>query len=219
MTKNEFYYPSADGKTQIHAVEWIPETEIKGVLQIAHGVTEYILRYEQFAEYLTQRGFVVVGNDHIGHGYSIAKNANPMYFGKEGSWNFVVKDIDTCKKMTKNKYPDKPYYLLGFSLGSFLVRTYLIDYKSDIPDATIIMGTGQIPPVQIALAKMIANSEAKKAGEEFTTEKIKALTFGTYNKIFRPNRTDFDWLCSNEEALDEYIKDPMRGGDFSCRII
>ena len=218
MIKNEFYYPSADGKTQIHAVEWKPETEIKGVIQIAHGVTEYILRYENFAEFFTQKGFVVVGNDHLGHGQSIAPNGKPMYFGPNGSWNFVVKDIDTCKQMTKKKYPNVPYMILGFSLGSFLVRTYLIDYAQEPLDGAIIMGTGYIPNFKIAIAKMMANKEAKKVGEENTSPVIKSLTFETYNKLFKPNRTAFDWLCSNEEALDEYIKDPLRGEDYSAGL-
>lgn len=218
MIKNEFYYPSADGKTQIHAVEWKPETEIKGVIQITHGVTEYILRYENFAEFFTQKGFVVVGNDHLGHGQSIAPNGKPMYFGPNGSWNFVVKDIDTCKQMTKKKYPNVPYMILGFSLGSFLVRTYLIDYAQEPLDGAIIMGTGYIPNFKIAIAKMMANKEAKKVGEENTSPVIKSLTFETYNKLFKPNRTAFDWLCSNEEALDEYIKDPLRGENYSAGL-
>ena len=218
MIKNEFYYPSADEKTQIHAVEWKPEKEIIGVIQIAHGVTEHILRYEHFAEFFTPKGFVVVGNDHIGHGTSIAPNGKSMYFGLQNSWNFVVKDIETCKKMTKEKYPDIPYVLLGFSLGSFLVRTYLIDYAKESLDGAIIMGTGYIPDFKIAIAKMMANKEAKKVGEENTSPVIKSLTFENYNKLFKPNRTECDWLCSNEEALDEYLKDPLRGESYSAGL-
>lgn len=217
MTKKEFFYPSADGKTKIHAVEWRPEKEPVGVLQIAHGVTEYILRYEEFAEYLTDKGFIVVGNDHLGHGKSIAEGAKPMYFGPKGSWNWVVKDIKSLKDMAKEKYPDIPYYMLGFSLGSFVLRTYLIDYPGDL-DGAILMGTGQMSPIAIKIAKFMANKEAKKAGEENSTPAIHQLTFGTYNKIFAPNRTEYDWLCANEQALDEYIADPQKGGDFSAGL-
>ena len=217
MVKNEFYYPSADEKTQIHAAEWKPKKEIVGVIQIAHGVTEHILRYEHFAEFFTKRGFIVVGNDHLGHGTSIAPNSKPMYFGPKNSWNFVVEDIETCRKMTKQKYPDVPYILLGFSLGSFLVRTYLIDYKEPI-DAAIIMGTGYISNFKIAIAKMMANKEAKKVGEENTSPIIKSLTFETYNQLFKPNRTECDWLCANEEAIDEYLEDPLRGESYSAGL-
>lgn len=217
MNKNEFYYLSADGKTQIHAVEWIPDEKPKAILQIAHGVTEYILRYEQFAEYLVEKGIMVVGNDHLGHGKSIAKDSEPMYFGPTGSWKWAVEDMYTCTKMIKEKYPEIPYYMLGFSLGSFLLRTYLIEYPKAI-DAAIIMGTGETSPVQIALAKFIANKEAKKVGENHTSPMIKKLTFDTYNKFFAPNRTDYDWLCSDNEGLDEYIADPMRGGNLSAGL-
>lgn len=217
MKKREFFYPSADGRTQIHAVEWTPDTEPVAVLQIAHGVTEYILRYEEFAEYLTSKGFVIVGNDHLGHGESIAEGAKPMYFGPQGSWNWVVKDIATLKNMTKEKYTDIPYCMLGFSLGSFVLRTYLIDYPGNL-DGAILMGTGQMAPIAIKIAKFMANKEAKKAGEENSTDTIHQLTFGTYNKIFTPNRTEYDWLCANDEALDEYIRDSQKGGDFSAGL-
>lgn len=217
MKKNEFYYPSADGKTNIHAVEWLPDENPVGILQIAHGVTEYILRYEELAEYLTKNGFAVVGNDHLGHGTSIADGAEPMYFGPEGSWNWAVEDLHTCKSIISKKYKDIPYCLLGFSLGSFLVRTYLIKYPNSV-DASILIGTGQPPHMQISLAKFIANREAKKAGENHTTPMIKKLTFETYNKLFAPNRTEFDWLCSNNASLDKYIADPMRGGDLSAGL-
>ena len=218
MKKNEFYYLSADGKTQIHAVEWIPKKSVIGVIQIAHGVTEHILRYEHFAEYFTQKGFVVVGNDHIGHGTSIAPSGKSMYFGQKNSWNFVVKDIENCKKIMKEKYLDVPYIMLGFSLGSFLVRTYLIDYKAELIDGAIIIGTGYIPNFKIAIAKTIANKEAKKVGEENTSPIIKSLTFETYNKLFKPNKTECDWLCANEEALDEYLKDPLIGKNYTAGL-
>ena len=217
MKMEEFYYKSADGKTEIHAVKWLPETDPIAILQIAHGVTEYIERYENLAKYFTEKGFIVCGNDHIGHGKSIAKEAKPMYFGPKGSWNFAVKDINECQKIISSEYSQLPYFMLGFSLGSFLLRTYLIDYDTNI-DMAIIMGTGTVPKIQIKLAQMIVNNEAKKVGEDNTSPLIQKLTFETYNKSFEPNRTKYDWLCSNNESLDEYISDPMRGEDFSAGL-
>lgn len=217
MKKNEFYYLSKDGKTQIHAVEWLPEEQPKAILQIAHGVTEYILRYEEIAKFFTEKGVAVVGNDHLGHGKSISEGAEPMYFGPKDSWDWVVEDIKTCIDLTNNKYPNIPYYLLGFSLGSFVVRTYLIKYQGEL-DGAIIIGTGQIPSIQIALAKYMANKEAKKVGEDHTSATIRKLTFETYNKIFAPNRTKYDWLCANQQSIDEYMKDRMIGGDMSAGL-
>ena len=84
MVRNEFTFLSADGKTPIHAVEWLPEGQVRAVLQISHGVAEYVLRYEPFAEYLTARGFAVVGHDHLGHGQSVVEGSARLYFGPRG---------------------------------------------------------------------------------------------------------------------------------------
>ena len=141
MVKREFTFPSADGKTAIHAVEWLPEGAPRAVLQIAHGVSEYVLRYEDFAGYLTERGFAVVGNDHLGHGLSVSDGAPRLYFGPKGSWNWVVEDMEQLRKLTHRHFPNLPYFLLGHSMGSFLTRTYLIRYPGTV-DGAIIMGTG-----------------------------------------------------------------------------
>lgn len=217
MNKREFYYPSSDGRTRIHAVEWSPDESPEAILQIAHGVTEYILRYEEFAEYLTNKGILVVGNDHIGHGSSIAENAKPMYFGPEGSFKYAVDDVNTLYKTTKEKYENIPYIILGFSLGSFIVRRFLIDYP-DTVDGAILVGTGQIAPIKIKIAKFIAKSEAKKHGEDNPTPMIKSLSFDNYNKLFKPNRTDYDWLCLSKTSLDKYIRDKNRGKELSAGL-
>lgn len=209
MTKKEFYFPSADGKTQIHAAEWLPEGVPRGVLQIAHGVTEHILAYEEVAEYFTEKGFLVVGNDHLGHGLSIAEGAQPMYFGPEGSWRLVEEDLYTCYKLTKERYADIPYFLLGLSLGSFISRSFLIRHPKSV-DGAVFVGTGQTPEVQLAAVRWIAGRECRRAGEDHTTPLIKQLSFGTYNKAFAPNRTDFDWLCSSEQGVDTYLADKLR---------
>lgn len=216
MSKSSFTYKSNDDITEINAVKWEVDKP-KAVIQIAHGVTEYIDRYDEFAKYLNDNGFVVVGNDHIGHGKSISKEKGPMYFGKEGSWDYAVEDLFTLYSKTKEEYPDVPYFVLGFSLGSFLVRTLLIKHP-EIGDGAILMGTGQTSWLNIKLGQMMANNEAKKHGDNSFTEKIDELTFGTYNKKFKPNRTKLDWLCSNEEALDKYLEDSSRGESFSAGL-
>ena len=217
MVKNEFFYPSADGKTQIHAVEWLPDGEVLAVLQIAHGVAEYALRYESFARYLTERGFAVVGNDHIGHGRSVAKGSMPLYFGPKGSWNWVVEDIHRLREDMGRKYPDKPYFMLGHSMGSFLLRTYLIQYPGTV-DAAVIMGTGQQPAVMTTGGQLLAPLLAGKNGYDQPSDLVEKLAFGGYNKQFSPNRTGYDWLSANEENVNRYIADPLCGGKASVGL-
>lgn len=211
MVRNEFTFPSAGGGTAIHAVEWLPEGDARAVLQISHGVAEYILRYELFAEYLTARGFAVVGHDHLGHGDSVAEGAARLYFGPKGSWNRVVDDIYTRRQLAGKRFPGVPYFLLGHSMGSFLARTYLIRYPGTV-DGAVIMGTGQQSPALIAGGKAVAAAESARIGEDKASPLVEKLAFGAYNKRFAPNRTANDWLSVSEENVDRYLEDPLCGG-------
>lgn len=217
MKKNELFFLSKDNQTNIHMVIWEPDTRVYGVIQVVHGVTEHIMRYEEFANYMNKGGIAVVGIDLIGHGLSTNNGAKKMYFGPEGSWKYVVGDLDTCFQNAKELYPDVPYVMLGFSLGSFLVRSYLIDYPGKV-DGAILVGTGQIEKFLLKLARKIAIKEGLKYGEDKTTDKIRNLTFGTYNKHFKPNRTPYDWLCLSNTAVDNYIADSLRGDAMSSGL-
>lgn len=217
MVKNEFFYPSADGKTRIHAVEWLPDGPVLAVLQLAHGVAEYILRYEPFAKYMTRQGFAVVGNDHLGHGLSVAEGAAPLYFGPRGSWNWVVEDIRRLREETGRKFPNVPYFMLGHSMGSFLLRTYLIQYPGTLT-AAVIMGTGQQPAAMTTGGRLLANLLARKGGEDQPSDLVEKLAFGGYNKQFAPNRTGYDWLSVNEENVNRYVADPLCGGNASVGL-
>ena len=212
MVQKEFTFPSADEKTSIHAVEWRPEGDIRAVVQLTHGVSEFILRYEPFARYLTEHGFAVVGHDHLGHGGSLPDGAPRMYFGPKGSWDWVVSDLETRRQLAKETFPDVPYFLLGHSMGSFVARTHLIRFPGRV-DGAVIMGTGQMSGLLVAGGKLVANLEALRLGETSSSPVISQLSFAAYNKIFAPNRTAFDWLSVNEENVDWYIDHPLCGGD------
>ena len=114
--ENEFYYPSRDSKTKIHAVEWVPEGEIKGVLQICHGMVEYIKRYRELGEYLAERGYYVTGHDHLGHGQSVQNESDYGYFNETKGNQYVIGDIHRLREITMEKYPDALYYMLGHSM-------------------------------------------------------------------------------------------------------
>lgn len=147
----ESHYLSTDKATQIHSVKWPPSSEPIAIVQIAHGVTEYIERYAPLAKYLTDRGIIVVGNDHLGHGGSIRRNNTPLTIGSKDTEQYLVDDFYTCYKNTKQEHPNLTYILLGFSLGSFVVRVALDKYP-DMANGAIIMGTGQQPANSIGSA-------------------------------------------------------------------
>lgn len=213
MVKNEFTYPSHDGKTPIHAVIWRPEGQIRAVLQISHGVAEYALRYEPFAAFLTEQGFAVAANDHIGHGQSLAEGAPRLYFGPKGSWQTVVDDLYTLRCHCGKEFPGVPYALLGHSMGSFLARTYLIRYPGTV-QAAVIMGTGQQSAAMTAGGRLVAARETRRLGGDDKVSKLaEGLAFGSYNKLFAPNRTSCDWLSADTDNVDAYMADPLCGAD------
>ena len=152
--KKEFYYPSKDGITQIHAVEWIPEGEVKAVLQICHGMVEYIERYHEFAAFLAEHGIYVVGPDHLGHGKSVTGPEKLGFFFEQDGNACVIADIHKLRVQTTEKYPTVPYFMLGHSMGSFLLRQYLGIYSQGLSGA-IIMGTGKQPSLVLAAGKLV----------------------------------------------------------------
>ena len=210
MQKQEFNYLSSNGNTLIHCVKWVPENPI-GVIQIVHGITEHIDRYEEFANYMVNQGYIVIGNDHLGHGKSIITDKPKMFIGELGSWNYLVKDINTLYEIITEEYK-LPIYLIGFSLGSFVSRHYLIDYNP-IYQKAILVGTGIQPNVVLNILKLIVKGEVKKIGVENTSKFIRELSFGTYNKQIKDAKTDYDWLTSSEEEINKYINDPLVGKD------
>ena len=210
--RSEYYFVSSDGKTLIHVNQWTPlKREIRGVVQIAHGVAEYGARYAPFAQYLCDQGFVVVANDHLGHGLSQVENRPMVYLGDENGWEHVVDDMESIRARTAKVFPGKPYFLFGHSMGSFLARTHLIRYPGRL-SGCILCGTGHMNALIVSGGKMIADAEIKKLGRTAYSERADQLAFGAYNKRFAPNRTSFDWVSLNEENVDAYIADPLCGG-------
>jgi len=206
----DFTFLSTDGKTQLHGIAWLPEKEPVAVLQIAHGVAEYIARYDGFARYLNEQGIAVVGHDHLGHGQSITANGTPVYFGDGNTWQTVVDDMYTLHNRLREQYPDTPLLLMGHSMGSFLARTYLIRYPGTVK-AAILMGTGWQGGLTIDAGLAIAGIISAAKGNAGTSDFVTKLAFGSYNKTFKPHRTPFDWLSADTDNVDAYIADPLCG--------
>ncbi|MCR5321482.1 MAG: lysophospholipase [Lachnospiraceae bacterium] len=211
MRKEYINFDSRDGKTQIAAVRWIPDGEVKGILQIVHGMAEYVERYEDFARFLTEKGILVTGDDHLGHGRTVTENgALQGYFCEKDPATVVVRDIHRLKKLTQEAYPGKPYFLLGHSMGSFIARNYLIRYGKGI-DGAIIMGTGMQPKGLVAAGKCMAGLLRLFQGSKKESKLLDNMSFGTYLDHIPNHETQFDWLSRNKENVQKYIEDPMCG--------
>lgn len=216
MRKKEVYYPSIDGKTNIHALRWEPDKKPKAILQIIHGMSEYIDRYDEFASYLTEHGFIVVGEDHLGHGESVQSEAYYGYFGKDGN-ACIIADIHQLRLMMVEEFPDLPYLMMGHSMGSFLLRQYITEkdarYAEDLA-GVIVMGTAWQPKITNRIAKILAKAlGANKVGK--TSKLIDIIAFRNNLKRIPNPKTAHDWLSRDEEAVKRYREDPLCGFHFT----
>ena len=216
MRKEEFYFDSRDGKSRIHAVRYMPdqEADIRCVVQIVHGMAEYVERYEEFAAFLTERGCVVTGEDHLGHGKSVGEAGGFGYFCEQDPATVLVRDVHRLKKLTQALYTQIPYVIMGHSMGSFITRNYMYRYGTGI-DGAVIMGTGMQPKAVLALSKVFAGIQRMCFGQRHVSRFIDKLAFGAYNKKIQNPATSFDWLSRDGERVQRYIEDPMCGFVFT----
>lgn len=215
MRKEEFYFDSRDRKSKIHAVEWIPDVEKPVcIFQIIHGMSEHIERYNEFAEFLTSKGILVVGEDHLGHGKSVAEGDTYGYFCKEDASSVLVRDVHRLKKIMQEKYPDVLYLIMGHSMGSFILRNYLYRYGNGVNGA-VIVGTGMQSKALLFAARTLTEIQKVFLGGKHVSKFMDKLAFGAYNKKIESVRTQYDWLSQNQANVDSYISDPLCGFTFT----
>ena len=207
--RDEFYFPSKDGNTEIHTMEWKPQGEVTAVLQICHGMIEYVGRYEEFAEFLCEKGYYVVGNDHLGHGKSVQAKSEYGFFNEKYGNVCVLGDMHTLRQRTMKKYPDVPYFILGHSMGSSLLRQYIQMYGNGL-SGVILMGTvADHGKASLLFGKRLCRLMAAFRGWHYRSKMVDNLAIGGYNKKFKPAHTRADWITSDFERLEAYASDPL----------
>ncbi len=215
MKTKEFSFQSDDG-CELHVYKWSPDDDnVRAIVQISHGMAEHAARYERFAEVLTREGFVVYANDHRGHGKTAGSLNNVGFLAKKDGWNLVVKDMFKLTIICKNEYIGVPVILFGHSMGSLLSREYITRHGHEINGA-ILSGTAGNPGSLGKTGVLIAKLASLFFGKRSKSNLLNYLSFGKFNKGFVPNRTDFDWLSSDNAEVDKYVNDPYCGGVFSA---
>ena len=207
--RDEFYFPSKDGNTEIHTIEWKPVGEVRAVLQICHGMVEYIRRYDEFAQFLCGEGYYVVGNDHLGHGKSIQAKSEYGFFNEKHGNACVLGDMHTLRQRTEKKYPGVPYFMLGHSMGSSLLRQYIQMYGNGLSGAVLMGTVADHKKAALLFGKRLCRVMAAFRGWHYRSKMVDNLVLGAYNKKFKPARTRADWITSDNENLDMYVADPL----------
>ncbi len=213
MMIREHYFPSSNGKDTVYSKIYEPATtKPLGIVQISHGMAEHIGRYDDFMRYLCGRGFVVCGNDHIGHGNTAEKKEDLGYLAAKNGFDALVTDLHLFTIYMRGRYGDIPYILLGHSMGSFAARLYAAKYGNEL-SALILSGTGagkSILPLAAAIKKLLP------AGGHKPAPLLDKLAFGNFNHGVMNPKTPFDWLSRDQERVADYITDPLCGFLFTA---
>ena len=218
-TKQEYHFKSADGVSRIHCVKWMPDQSPVAVLQIVHGMVEYIERYTAFAEFLNSKGFIVVGHDHIGHGDSVSSPEEWGIMHVKHPSDVMVEDIYTHYSMVKKEYPELPYFILGHSMGSYMTRKCLCEKAAEMEDldGAIIMGTGTEASATINAGLAVINLLSLFRSDKYRSTFVRDMTYGgPYKKYDCTGATpDNSWLTKDVEIVKKYYSDPKCTFTFS----
>ena len=191
-----------------------PSADVVGVIQVLHGLGEHSRRYGRFAAVAVERGFAVCMHDHRGHG----EHNRPLgYFAEKKGWHLLVDDTKVVHDHVLERYAGKPLVLLGHSMGSFIAQTFAMHYGAKLT-GMILSGPNWPRRLQLLPAMLIARFEALRNSRRGRSPLLQKLSFGKFNKRFKPARTEMDWLSRDENEVDLYIDDPLCGGPFTCGL-
>ena len=209
MKTKQAYFSSDNRISRIYTLIWEPDTEApRGVVQIVPSFGEHIGRYDAFASFLAENGFVVCGADHVGHGGSV-DSAEALGAVNDGAHLTVVRDMDTLRRIMAKRYPGLPYFMLGAGVGSFAARIYAGAFPEKLSGA-VFMGTSQMPDFVWALTDPI-NALLERLPADLSSAAAPNVLFGKLTMRLYKDNSELSWLSVNEENLISYIADPFTG--------
>lgn len=212
MIKETELVEMSDGK-KVALHKWIPDGEIKGVIQLSHGMAEFALRYDRFARICTENGFVFYGHDHRGHGETAENMEELGYLADKDGFQRVVLDVHEMVSKAQKDFPDKPVFLFGHSFGSFVSQSFIEQFGNEINGCVLCGSAGPRLPLTTA-GHLIAGIVKCFKGAKKSSEFINNLAFGAYNSKIENPATDFEWLTHDEDEIRKYIESPYCG--FRC---
>ncbi len=215
MGKSNFTLDSSNEIDKIHCISWGCEKPL-AVLQIVHGMTEFIDRYHEFAEFLCENKIAVVGHDHLGHGETAKTSDDFGFFHSEFGAKYLVDDTLQVTQKTKKLFPDVPIFILGHSMGSFCVRNYMTAHSQGI-SGYIIMGTGQPSKTLAKFAQAVVALRIQRKGERYRSKLVSKLVFFQYNKGIKHPKTSVDWISKDEAMTKKYLETPFCTFVFTLR--
>lgn len=216
IVRKEAYFNSSNGVNRVHTLIWEDDSAAPiGILQLTHGMAEHIDRYDSFARFMASNGFIVCGNDHIGHGKSINDRSEIGYFAPADGDKRLVDDMHILTKIMKKRNPDLPYFLFGHSMGSFCARVYAAHFGEEL-NGLILCGTGEIPDISSALLGVF-DAVCEKYGEKRRIDAIGDLLNKGASLIVGEKDNPLAWLSVDAENRLAYSNDGLCGFTYTLR--
>ena len=214
--EERFIFDSSNGIYKVHGKIVKPlKPEVKGIVQISHGMCEYIDKYDDFIQHIVSKGFVVIGHDHIGHGDSVNQAEDYGFFAHKDGYKYMIEDLKKVSDIVRERYPDAPLYLLGHSMGSLIARCYAARHGDSLQGLILCGTVGPQPLVKagIKFADLLSNQK----GERYRSKMLYDVSLSFANIKFLPAKTRFEWVTSDEQELKKHIEDPKGGFIFTAK--
>ncbi len=206
MQKITGTFPSCNGRTKDAFYFWLPKGKPRAVVQLSHGMCEYVLRYEPLAEFLCSHGIAFAGHDHPGHGHSAPSPEELGFIDEKDGASLLAADLRRMNLLVQKRFPGVPLFLLGHSMGSFVARLYLPYYAEGLSGAVICGTSGGNPGAKAGI--LMAKEIMRRKGSHCRSEMLNSLAFGNYNRAFDGD-SPYEWLTADREIVDRYAADPF----------
>ena len=208
----ETFWLEANDRSGLFVNQWLPDSTPRAVVLLAHGMAEHSGRYAHLGQALCAAGFALYAHDQRGHGKT-AERGTLGYFADNDGWFAVVSDVASLSRHIGQAHPGIPVFLLGHSMGSYIAQAYVMHHSASLQG--VILSASNFQPVALyRAASLIARLERWRQGAKGRSALIEWLSFGSFNKAFKPNRTPYDWLSRDPAQVDAYASDPLCG--FRC---
>lgn len=209
---SDSFWLDANDRSSLYVRRWLPAGTPKAIVLMAHGMAEHSARYERLGNALCAAGFALYAHDQRGHGKT-AERGTLGYFADEDGWCAVVSDVASLQQHINQTHPGIAVFLLGHSMGSYIAQSYLLHHSASVHGA-ILSASNYQSVLLYRAARLIARVERWRQGPKGRSALIEWLSFGSFNKAFKPNRTPYDWLSRDPGEVDAYTADPLCG--FRC---
>ena len=206
---HDTFWLTASDRSRLFVNQWLPTAPLKAIVLLAHGMAEHSARYQGLAQKLCDQGYGIYAPDLRGHG-TTAENGTLGHFADDDGWCKVVGDLASLNQHVGQQHPGVPILLIGHSMGSYIAQAYLLHHSASLHGA-VLSGSNFQPVALYRAARQIARAERLRQGPKGRSALIEWLSFGSFNKHFKPVRTPFDWLSRDPAEVDKYINDPLCG--------